>query len=82
MKAVAEIVQRDFELGALATGRQSFYARLGWELWRGPTSVRSARGPRRTPEEDGTVMFLRTRTTRDLDGTAVLMCDERAGDDW
>jgi aminoglycoside 2'-N-acetyltransferase I len=82
MKAIAEIVQRDFELGALATGRQSFYARLGWELWQGPTSVSTPSGPEPTPEEDGAVMILRTPATPRLDLGAQLMCDRRAGDVW
>ena len=28
-----------FELGALGTGSQGFYERLGWQIWRGPSSV-------------------------------------------
>ncbi|MDP9226679.1 MAG: GNAT family N-acetyltransferase [Actinomycetota bacterium] len=82
MDAIAEIVRNDFELGALATGRPGFYARLGWELWRGPTSVTTARGPQRTPEEDGAVMILRTQATSDLDLTVGLMCERRVGDAW
>jgi aminoglycoside 2'-N-acetyltransferase I len=82
MKAIAEIVERDFELGALATGRQGFYMRLGWELWRGPTSVSTPSGPEPTPEEDGAVMIMRTPATPHLDLDAQLMCDWRAGEVW
>jgi aminoglycoside 2'-N-acetyltransferase I len=82
MKAIAAIVHRDFELGALATGRPRFYARLGWEVWRGPTSVGSPGGCQPTPEDDGAVMILRTPATPPLDLDAQLMCDWRAGDVW
>ena len=40
MEAIGELLPRPFELGALATGRWSFYERLGWERWRGPTYAR------------------------------------------
>ena len=40
MQAIGELLPRHFELGALATGRWSFYERLGWERWRGPTFAR------------------------------------------
>ena len=34
--ALDAIVREGYELGALSTGRRSFYERLGWLLWRGP----------------------------------------------
>jgi aminoglycoside 2'-N-acetyltransferase I len=82
MNAVGQIISGGFEMGALGTGRIHFYARLGWELWQGPTSVSAPTGPQRTPEEDGSVMVLRTEATRDLDLTTELMCDPRAGEVW
>jgi aminoglycoside 2'-N-acetyltransferase I len=82
MKAVEEIISAGFEVGGLATGRVRFYARLGWEVWQGPTSVSTPRGPQRTPEEDGAVMVLRTEATSDLDLTTGLTCDWRAGEVW
>jgi aminoglycoside 2'-N-acetyltransferase I len=82
MEAIAEIVRRDFELGALATGRPSFYARLGWEPWRGPTKVATATGPERTPDEDDAIMVLRTGPSRSLDLTTDLVCDWRPGEVW
>jgi aminoglycoside 2'-N-acetyltransferase I len=82
MQAVAGIVRAGYELGALGTGRQGFYAQLGWELWQGPTSVITPGGPERTPGEDGAIMVLRTPATATLDLFATLMCDWRAGDVW
>jgi aminoglycoside 2'-N-acetyltransferase I len=82
MNAVGQIIDAGFEMGALGTGRVDFYARLGWELWQGPTGVSTPTGPQRTPEEDGSVMVLRTDATSGLDLTTELMCDWRAGEVW
>jgi aminoglycoside 2'-N-acetyltransferase I len=82
MKTVAEVVEAGFDVGALATGRVHFYARLGWELWQGPTGVITPDGPMRTPGVDGAVMILRARATSDLDLTTELMCDWRSGEVW
>ena len=71
-----------FELGALGTGRHAFYERLGWQTWRGPSFVRSADGPRRTPDEDGFILVLATPTSPPLDLTASISCDWRPGDVW
>lgn len=83
MREVAAIVDEGFELGALATGTPEFYERLGWLLWRGPTSVRTATGERRTPDEDGGILVRetpQTPTPLDLDGS--ISCEWRPGDVW
>lgn len=83
MGAVARILDERYELGALDTGLTSFYGRLGWEVWRGRTTVRTGRGMIGTPEEDGLVMVRRTPTTpSDLDLDAPISCDWRPGDVW
>lgn len=83
MGAVARILDERYELGALDTGLTSFYGRLGWEVWRGRTTVRTDRGMIGTPEEDGLVMVRRTPTTpSDLDLDAPISCDWRPGDVW
>jgi aminoglycoside 2'-N-acetyltransferase I len=48
------------EIGFLATGHsRSFYERLGWVRWTGPTSVTERDGSiTRTAEEDGNIMAL------------------------
>lgn len=56
-----------------------FYLARGWQRWRGPTSVATANGVLRTPEDDGGVLVL-PRVEVDLD--AALTCDERPGDVW
>lgn len=82
MRRAAEHVRDEYDLGGLSTGEVAFYERLGWELWRGPTSVDSPDGRRRTPEDDGDVMILRTPRTPPLDLDADIVCDWRAGDVW
>ena len=64
MREVGRIIDEEYQLGALATGSQAFYGRLGWETWTGPTSVRTADGELvRTADHDGHVMVLRTPRT-------------------
>jgi hypothetical protein len=75
-------VRRDFEMGALATGEHDFYARLGWEPWRGFTYVRRGDELRRSPEEDDAIMVLRFGSSADVDLTAAIACPARRGDDW
>ena len=83
MRALDEVIARDFALGALSTGEWHFYQRLGWERWRGETWVRGADGRRvRTPDDDDGLMVLRTPRTPAIDLAAPLTCGTRAGDVW
>ncbi|HET9312342.1 MAG TPA: GNAT family N-acetyltransferase [Actinomycetota bacterium] len=82
MREATAMIDEDYELGALGTELFAFYGRLGWQVWRGPTSVRTDRGVVRTPDEDGFVMFRRTSVTPELDDAVELTCDWRAGDVW
>jgi aminoglycoside 2'-N-acetyltransferase I len=82
MQAVGSLIDDRYELGALGTGLSGFYERFGWEVWRGPTSVRTERGLIETPGEDGLVMIRRTPTTPALDLDTPISCDWRPGDVW
>jgi aminoglycoside 2'-N-acetyltransferase I len=83
MRALTEHVDATYALGALCTGVEpTFYERLGWRLWDGPTSVVVDGVVRRTPEEDGTVMVRFTRSSPSLDPSQPISCDWRAGDVW
>ena len=82
MTDVTEYIHERFDLGGLGTGRQSFYGRLGWRVWAGSSSVRTAVGDERTPDEDGSIMVLTTPTTPPLDLAAPISCDWRPGDVW
>jgi aminoglycoside 2'-N-acetyltransferase I len=82
MAEVSAYIRDGFELGALGTGRQTFYERFGWRIWTGPTAVRTTEGVRPTPDEDGYIMVLTTPTTPPLDQHATIMCEWRPGDVW
>lgn len=82
MREVAAYLAEAFELGMLGTGSQGFYERLGWFIWRGPSSVRLADAERPTPEEDGYIMAMRTPSTPPLDPDAPISCEWRPGDVW
>lgn len=82
MRALDPVLRDGYELGTLSTGEHRFYERLGWERWRGPTFVRRAGGPQRTPEEDDGIMVLRFGASADVDLAAPIACEERPGDDW
>jgi aminoglycoside 2'-N-acetyltransferase I len=82
MREIGDIIRTDFELGALGTGVPTFYERLGWEVWRGPSGVRTPRGVEKTPDDDGGIMILRTLTSPPLDLSAPIVCEWREGDVW
>ena len=84
MEEAGRVVGRGFELGGLADGSgiPGFYQRLGWETWQGPTWVAAPEGARRTAEEDGSVLVLRTGASAGLELTGSITCDWRAGDVW
>ncbi len=75
-------IRERFELGALGTGRHHFYERLGWQTWAGPSAVRTPDGLRRTPDDDGYILVLRTPASPPFELTARISCDWRPGDVW
>ena len=82
MTEIGAVIRAEYELGALGTGAYAFYEALGWERWHGPTFVRHGTELTRTTWEDGSIMVLRFGRSRDLDLSAPLSCEPRAGDDW
>ena len=82
MREVNDYVSDSFALGALGTGSQAFYERLGWQIWRGPTLVRAPGGDQRTPEEDGYILVLKTPASPPLDLSSPISCEWREGDVW
>lgn len=82
MAALEQVIRAAHDLGALSASEDGagLYAARGWLLWRGPISVLAPEGPRRTPEDDGSVHVLPGRVPLDLDGE--LTCDWREGDVW
>lgn len=84
MAEIGRIIGDEYAIGALATGSNAFYERLGWETWRGPTAVRSADGELvRSAARDGHVMVLRTpRTPPTMSLDAPIAVDWRPGNPW
>lgn len=72
----------DYEIACLETEQTEFYARLGWELWRGALAGRSASGELvATPEQKG-VMVLRLARTPPLDLAGLLTIECQTGRIW
>jgi aminoglycoside 2'-N-acetyltransferase I len=83
MRAVSTVIERGtFEIGVLSTGRRTFYERVGWQRWHGPSYVRYGDGLRRTPDEDDGLLVLLPRGSAAVDLTASITCESRPGDDW
>jgi len=80
LRQVIEQVASTFEIAALSPSDPAFYARLGWELWLGPLSARTATGLALDPSE--TAMIHRLPRTPILDLTAPLSIEWREGEVW
>lgn len=70
----------DFDIAALSPSESGFYARLGWQLWRGPLLVREGGGLVPTPEEE--IMVLRLPRTPPLDLRLPASIEWRPGEVW
>lgn len=83
MSHANQLVREHFEMGGLSTGRHRLYERLGWQRWKGPTFARLNDGTLlRTHDDDDALMVLRFGASAELDLTAPISCESRAGDDW
>ena len=82
MTALHEQLPGRFEVAMLSTGEHGFYARLGWERWRGPSYVARDGAAVRTPEDDDSLMVLLLPGSPALDLAAPVMCHDRPGDPW
>jgi aminoglycoside 2'-N-acetyltransferase I len=84
MAEAERVIRAAHDLGALSNGTdiEGFYQRRGWLTWRGPTSVISPTGLRRTEIDDGGVLVLLTPSSPDLELSGALACDWRPGDVW
>jgi aminoglycoside 2'-N-acetyltransferase I len=84
MEVIDRLVDEGYELGALGTGSQPFYARLGWVAWQGQTWIRNRDGSlQRSPDEDGGIMVRITpQTPAGLDLTRPIAVDWRPGEVW
>ena len=82
MAAVNEHVDAEYELGALGTGTQPFYEQVGWQIWDGPSGVRTRSGVEPTQDEDGYILVRRTPRSPALRPGDAITCEWRPGDAW
>jgi aminoglycoside 2'-N-acetyltransferase I len=82
MASATSLIPTHFEMGALSTPSPSFYQRLGWELWHGPSFVEDGARLIRTADEDDGLMVLRCGLSAGIDLAASIACQPRPGDDW
>jgi aminoglycoside 2'-N-acetyltransferase I len=82
MEVLERFISNGYQLGALGASPDGarLYRARGWQLWRGPSSVLSPSGIRRTPEKDGAIYVLPTSIPVDVTGE--LTCDWRPGSVW
>lgn len=66
MRQLASEIDNEYVIACLETERETFYERLGWEVWRGPLAGRSQAGLIPTPNQTG-IMILRLSQTPALD---------------
>lgn len=71
-----------FDLAALSPSVPEFYARLGWEPWRGALSVRIDGGLVQAPADEEIMILRLPRTPSALDVAAPLSIEWRAGEIW
>jgi aminoglycoside 2'-N-acetyltransferase I len=82
MAEAERIVRSGYDLGALGASEDGsrLYRSRGWQLWRGPASVLTPDGLRRTPGQDGYIYVLPVAVPLDLAGE--ITCDWRHGSVW
>ena len=82
MEVLERIVRSGYQFGALGASPAGarLYTSRGWQLWRGPSSVLSPDGIRRTADIDGALYVLPTSIPVDV--TGALTCDWRPGSVW
>ncbi len=71
-----------FDLGALSPSLPEFYARLGWEPWRGALSVRMDGELVPAPADEEIMVLRLPRTPCELDLAAPLSIEWRPGEIW
>jgi aminoglycoside 2'-N-acetyltransferase I len=71
-----------WDLAALSPSYGPFYARLGWEAWKGPLAIRHEGRMEPTPADEEVMIFRLPRTPPTLDVTSLLTAEWRAGEPW
>jgi GNAT superfamily N-acetyltransferase len=71
-----------YDIGALSPSDARFYARLGWELWRGPLCVHTNDEVVQSPPDERVMVLRLPRTPTELDFKVPLSVEWRPGEVW
>ena len=71
-----------WQLAALSPSDAGFYARRGWELWRGPLAIRRDGAIDPSPGDEQVMIRRLARTPATLDPAALLTAEWREGELW
>ena len=78
MRAIGDVIAREFELGALSTGEWRFYEASGGNAGEGRPGCAIRTAGSNAPDDDDSLMILRTPTSPPIDLFAPLTCDARS----
>jgi len=81
MHRLAAEVDREYQIACLETDRETFYKRLGWQIWRGPLAGRGETSLIPTPDQHG-IMILRLSQSPELDLNSLLTIECQPGRIW
>jgi aminoglycoside 2'-N-acetyltransferase I len=82
MHELRRTIDAEYQIACLQTDEAAgFYARLGWQLWRGPLAGRDGDALLPTPDEHG-IMVLRLSRTPPLDLDSRLTIERQSGRIW
>jgi len=81
MRQLASDIDREYMIACLETDRETFYERLGWQIWRGLLAGRSEHGLIPTPDQRG-IMILRLSQTPTLELDSMLTIESQQGRIW
>jgi aminoglycoside 2'-N-acetyltransferase I len=71
-----------WSLAALSPADPAFYARLGWEVWRGPLAIRRGEGIEPSPPDEQVMVHRLALTPVGLDLDSLLTAEWREGELW
>lgn len=81
MRHLAREIDGQYVIACLETDRESFYERLGWQVWRGPLAGRNGSELVPTPDQHG-IMILNLSQTPALDLVSMLTIECQPGRIW
>jgi len=84
LRRINDVLAADstWEFGALSPSDPAFYARVGWELWRGPLAIRHNDSIEPTAPDERVMILRLPRTPATLVTTSLLTAEWRTGELW